>query len=142
MLISAFICTDESEEEGDYDLTDKFIAAEDDDEEEGGEGTGTVRRKKKKKRRRESLELEDEDYDLLEENQVTVRSCCWFILVEPETESPVNLMLLGMYSDQHLRPHALHSRSLSERRRTGEGQPLGRLGVVGTGLSASRTWVP
>lgn len=31
----------------------------------------------RRKRRREKLELEDEDYDLLEENQVTVRTHAW-----------------------------------------------------------------
>lgn len=35
--------------------------------------TGEAAKKRRKKRRREVLELEEDDYDLLEENQVKVR---------------------------------------------------------------------
>lgn len=71
---------EEGEEEDGYDLTDKFLAdeAEDGDKAGGsgeeGEGSEEGAKKRRKKRRREALQLEEEDYDLLEENQVTVRA--------------------------------------------------------------------
>ena len=64
----------EEEEEGDneYDLTDKFLA-DDGEEEEGNASEGEKERRRRHKRRRErSPELDEEDYELLEENQVTV----------------------------------------------------------------------
>lgn len=69
----------EEEEDGDneYDLTDKFIAREDEDDEdgEGGDSDGEREAKRRHKRRREkSAELDEEDYQLLEDNQVTVRT--------------------------------------------------------------------
>ena len=69
---------DSSEEEADddneYDLTDKFIAREDEEEEDGDVSEGERERKRRHKRRRErSPELDEEDYQLLEDNQVTVR---------------------------------------------------------------------
>ncbi len=72
---------EEGEEENDYDLTDKFLADGEDEGkggsggeegEEDGEGGEEGAKKRRKKRRREALQLEEEDYDLLEENQVTV----------------------------------------------------------------------
>ena len=68
---------DSSEEEeggNEYDMTDKFIAPEDEDDagdesesdQEGG------RRKKRKRRRREEEELDEEDFALLEEQGVRV----------------------------------------------------------------------
>lgn len=72
---------EEGEEENDYDLTDKFLADGEDEgkggsggeeDEEDGEGGEEGAKKRRKKRRREALQLEEEDYDLLEENQVTV----------------------------------------------------------------------
>ena len=65
---------EEEEEEGDYDLTDKFIAGEEEEDGEEEEGEEGAAKKKKKKRRREALVLEDDDYDLLEENKVTVHT--------------------------------------------------------------------
>ncbi len=65
---------DEGEEGDDYDLTDKFLADEEDEDKEGsGDEGGEAAKRKRKKRRRSELQLEEEDYDLLEENQVTVR---------------------------------------------------------------------
>ncbi len=64
---------EEEEEENEYDYTDKFIVREDEEEEEeaeGSEGSEGERRKKKHKRRRDEFQLEEEDYELLEENQV------------------------------------------------------------------------
>ena len=66
--------SDEEEGGNEYDMTDKFIAPEDEDEagdesesdEEGG------RRKKRKRRRREEEELDEEDFALLEEQGVRV----------------------------------------------------------------------
>eukprot|EP00884_Botryococcus_braunii_P001188 jgi/Botrbrau1/1106/Bobra.0162s0007.1 len=63
---------EEEEEENEYDYTDKFIVREDEEEEEegeGSEGSEGERRKKKHKRRRDEFQLEEEDYELLEENQ-------------------------------------------------------------------------
>ena len=63
----------EEEEEGEgneYDVTDKFLVA-DDDAEDGGDGVaegteGSAKRKKKRRRRRESdEELDEEDYELI-----------------------------------------------------------------------------
>ena len=68
--------SDEEEGGNEYDMTDKFIAPEDEvdageseSDEEGG------RRKKKKRRRREDEELDEEDYALLEEQGVRVDVC-------------------------------------------------------------------
>ncbi len=63
--------SEEEEGEGnEYDVTDKFLVA-DDDAEDGGEGEaegaeGSAKRKKKRRRRRESdEELDEEDYELI-----------------------------------------------------------------------------
>ena len=63
--------SDEEEGEGnEYDVTDKFLVA-DDDAEDAGEGEaegaeGSAKRKKKRRRRRESdEELDEEDYELI-----------------------------------------------------------------------------
>ena len=64
---------EEEEEDNEYDLTDKFIAQEDEEDEEGDGSEQEKRRKHRHKRRREkSPELDDDDYQLLAENQVTV----------------------------------------------------------------------
>ena len=70
---------EEEEEDNEYDLTDKFIAEEGEDEEgedeEGSEG-GRRRKHKHKRRREKSAELDDDDYQLLADNQVTVSILC------------------------------------------------------------------
>lgn len=69
---------EEEEEDNEYDLTDKFIAQEDEDEEgeeEDGSKEGKRRRHKHKRRRDKSAELDDDDYQLLADNQVTVSLC-------------------------------------------------------------------
>lgn len=73
--------SDEEEGGNEYDMTDKFIAPEDEEvagesesDEEGG------RRKKKKRRRREEEELDEEDYALLEEQGVRVDVCSIYLL--------------------------------------------------------------
>ena len=78
-MLQAADSSEEEEDNNEYDLDDKFIAQEGEDEEdEDDEGIGGERRKKRHKRRREkSPELDDEDYQLLEDNQVTV-SIPWF----------------------------------------------------------------
>lgn len=54
-------------------MTDKFIAQEDEEEEDGNASEGEKERRRRHKRRRDrSPELDEEDYELLEENQVTV----------------------------------------------------------------------
>lgn len=71
---------DSSEEEEDEDANeyedDGFVV----DEEEGGEGEDeqedSARKRRKKSKKRKSLKLDDEDYDLLEENQVKARMPC------------------------------------------------------------------
>lgn len=71
---------DSSEEEEDEDANeyedDGFVV----DEEEGGEGEDeqedSARKRRKKSKKRKSLKLDDEDYDLLEENQVKARLPC------------------------------------------------------------------
>ena len=66
--------SDEEEGGNEYDMTDKFIAPEDEeeagDESESDEEGG--RRKKRKRRRREEEELDEEDFALLEEQGVRV----------------------------------------------------------------------
>ena len=71
---------DEDEEQNEYEA-DGFIVddAEEDDEGEADEGEAeqAARKKRKKKRRRErEHRLDDDDYDLLEENQVQVGTHC------------------------------------------------------------------
>ncbi len=57
-----------------YVQGDGFIATEEgNDEDEEGEDEATRRRKKKKRHQKRVLALDEEDYDLLEENQVKVR---------------------------------------------------------------------
>ncbi len=61
---------DEDEEQNEYEQ-DGFIVDDAEEEEEEEEERVAPKRKKKKKRERE-LRLDDDDYDLLEENQVQV----------------------------------------------------------------------
>ena len=67
----------EEEEEGndEYDYADNFLAREDEEEEQPDDSDGERERKrrKRKRRRERALQLDNEDYELLEENQVTVR---------------------------------------------------------------------
>ena len=62
---------EDSDEQNSYDYNDKFLAGDDEEEEEEGENEGNEeeRRRKKQKRRRD-FELEEEDYQLLEDNEV------------------------------------------------------------------------
>lgn len=76
--------TDSSEEESDdqneYE-DDGFVVNEAEEEGEEGEkeGSDDEVKKTKKKKKRKAFELDEEDYDLLEDNQVTVRAtCCSF----------------------------------------------------------------
>lgn len=62
---------DEDEEQNEYEQ-DGFIVDDAEEEEEEEEERVAPKRRKKKKRERE-LRLDDDDYDLLEENQVQVR---------------------------------------------------------------------
>ena len=69
----------EEEEEGndEYDFADNFLAREDEEEEELAEqpedSDGEKERKRRKRKRRaRALQLDNEDYELLEENQVSV----------------------------------------------------------------------
>lgn len=69
----------EEEEEGndEYDYADNFLAREDEEEEELAEqpedSDGEKERKRRKRKRRaRALQLDNEDYELLEENQVKV----------------------------------------------------------------------
>ena len=69
----------EDEEEGndEYDFADNFLAREDEEEEELAEqpedSDGEKERKRRKRKRRaRALQLDNEDYELLEENQVSV----------------------------------------------------------------------
>ncbi len=63
--------SDEDEGEGnEYDVTDKFLVADDDEaednDEEGVEGDAAAKRRKKRRRRREAEEeLDEEDYELI-----------------------------------------------------------------------------
>ena len=63
--------SDEEEGEGnEYDVTDKFLVADDDEaednDEDGAEGDAATKRRKKRRRRREAEEeLDEEDYELI-----------------------------------------------------------------------------
>lgn len=63
--------SDEDEGEGnEYDVTDKFLVADDDEAEDndgdGAEGDAAAKRRKKRRRRREAEEeLDEEDYELI-----------------------------------------------------------------------------
>jgi transcription elongation factor SPT6 len=76
---------EEEEEDNEYDYTDKFIVREDEEEEEGegSEGSEAERRRKRHKRRRDDFRLEEEDYELLEENQV-----CYLNSLAPYKQEP------------------------------------------------------
>eukprot|EP00955_Chlamydomonas_euryale_P027435 289255-Chlamydomonas_euryale.AAC.11 len=68
--------SDEEEEDGGNEYEDDgFVVDGDDGEGEDGEGEGEegVQKKRKKGKKRKSLRLDEDDYDLLEENQVKVR---------------------------------------------------------------------
>ncbi|KAJ9531475.1 hypothetical protein QJQ45_015058, partial [Haematococcus lacustris] len=63
------------EEEGDDEFEeDGFVVRSDEEEEEGGgsDGGGVKRKRKKKRKPVRNLTLDEDDYDLLEENQVKV----------------------------------------------------------------------
>lgn len=70
--------SDEEEEGNDeYDFADNFLAREDEEEEELAEqpedsNGEKERERRKRKRRARALQLDNEDYELLEENQVSV----------------------------------------------------------------------
>lgn len=86
---SAVDSSDEEEgsEQNEYEA-DGFVVDEDEGGEgeedgeggDGGEGSDGGVRKRRRKRRRDkrTFALDEEDYELLEDNQVTVRVCCYF----------------------------------------------------------------
>lgn len=59
---------DDEDDDNEFDFEDGFLAAEDDEDDEGGGQEGAQHKKKKKPKRHRELVLEDDDYDLLEEN--------------------------------------------------------------------------
>lgn len=69
----------EEEEDGENEYeADGFLVEEGEDE--GGEGEGEdsdqeIRKSSKKKRKKRNFALDEEDYELLEDNQVTVGTC-------------------------------------------------------------------
>lgn len=66
---------EDEEGENEYDLTDKFIAGEDEDDDDSPFEGQQNRRRRHKRRRLKTPELDEDDYQLLEDNQVTVRLC-------------------------------------------------------------------
>ena len=66
---------EDDEAENEYE-EDGFVVDEADEEEEGGEGEASdqeaKKKAKKKKKRKRDYALDEEDYDLLEDNQVKV----------------------------------------------------------------------
>ena len=89
----------EEEEEGndEYDYADNFLAREDEEEEELAEqpedSDGEKERKRRKRKRRaRALQLDNEDYELLEENQVSVSASTRHI-----ARCAVHLLLQGAF---------------------------------------------
>lgn len=64
---------EDDDEEGNEYEDDGFLVDEDDagEDEDGEEGEAGVMKRKKKSKKRKSMRLDEEDYDLLEENQVS-----------------------------------------------------------------------